>query len=94
MNDRCGISLGFPDVPNYPEIKYNNSTDGKVYVETEKRMGGLPWWKIGRGFEMRCFTFGEKGLYVDGDGGGDTDGLERGQAYVWNSIVETYWRTL
>lgn len=94
MNDRCGILQGFPDVPNYPEIKYNNSTDGKAYVEAEKRMGKVPCWKIGQGFEMRCFTFGEKGLYVDGDGGGDTDGLERSQAYVWNSIVETYWRTL
>lgn len=78
MNDRCSISRGFPDVPNYPEIKYSNSTDGKVYVETEKRMGGLTWWKARRGFEMRCFTFGEKGIYVDGDGGEETDGLERG----------------
>lgn len=57
MNDRCGISRGFPDVPNYPEIKYSNSTDGKVYVETEKRMGEVPWWKARQGFEMRGFTF-------------------------------------
>lgn len=70
MADRCGISCGFPDVPNYPEIEHDNSTDGKVYVETESGMGEVPWWKIGQGFEMRCFTFGEKGLYVDGDGGG------------------------
>lgn len=57
MDDRCGISLEFPDVPNYPEIKYSNSTDGKVYVETKKRMEEVPWWKTGQGFEMRCFTF-------------------------------------
>lgn len=57
MNDRCGISLGFPDVPNYPEIKYSNSTDGKVYVETEKWMGEVPWWKARQDFEMRGFTF-------------------------------------
>lgn len=94
MADRCGISPGFPDVPNYPEIEHDNSTDGKVYVGTENGMGKVPWWKIGHVFEIRCFTFGEEGLYVDGDGGGDTDGLECGQAYVWNSIVETYWRTL
>lgn len=57
MNDRCGISRGFPDVPNYPEIKRENLTDSRVYVETEKRMGGVPWWKARQGFEMRCFTF-------------------------------------
>ena len=48
MDDRCGISPGFPDVPNYPEIKHDNSTDGKVYVETENGMGEVPWWKIGQ----------------------------------------------
>ena len=94
MDDRCGIPREFPDVPNYPEIEHDNSTDGKVYVEAEKRMGEVPWWKMRQGFELRCFTFGEKGLYVDGDGGVDTDGLERGQAYVWNSVVETCRRTL
>lgn len=57
MNDRCGISRGFPDVPNYPEIEHDNSTDGRVYVETEKWMGGVPWWKARQGFEMRGFTF-------------------------------------
>lgn len=52
MDDRCGISLGFPDVPNYPEIKHDNSTDGKVYVGTENGMEEVPWWKIGRA--LRC----------------------------------------
>lgn len=57
MDDRCGISLEFPDVPNYPEIEHDNSTDSKVYVETENEMGEVPWWKIGQGFELRGFTF-------------------------------------